>query len=179
MSNIPFQIAEAVHIIMEMEQPRGPCVTPTAGFSNWDFDEDEFEALVDSWALPPPLEDVQLFSPQPIADSDITYQGQSLAMLHDKDNEREKGFRSTFAMTCQIHKMGVKVQDSTGFTRSNRFLEASSDSATAPVFAQNENLLGRPKPCQLPCQQSPEVEKLQQMQGLHDIDHLQDTPREY
>jgi hypothetical protein len=33
--------------------------------------------------------------------------------------------------------------------------------------------------CQLPYQQNQEVEKLHLLQGLHDIDHLQDTPREY
>jgi hypothetical protein len=75
MSNIPFQFAEAVHNMMEMELPGEAYRTPTGFFSNPDIDDEEFEALVDSWALPPPLEDVKLFSPQPIADSDITFSG--------------------------------------------------------------------------------------------------------
>jgi hypothetical protein len=83
-------------------------------------------------------------------------------------------------MTCQIHKKeDVKVQASTGSTRSDRFLEASSESATAPVFPQKETLSETPKRSQPPQQQNLEVEKLQQMhllQGLHDIEHLQDHP---
>jgi hypothetical protein len=130
-SILPFQFAEAVHDTMEMKLATGRWVTAADFFGGPDIDDDEFDALVNSWALPPPLDDVKLSWPQHIVDSDITYEGQPLAVLHGEGNGRQNWLRTPTAVAYPIHrKKGVQAQDS---TYSGKFSNTSPDSTATPV----------------------------------------------